>query len=153
MPPRKLHGCIPVDVGEQPQAEALRVGGVGEAIHGHGGLGGVECLPHALVQLVVGDGAPEGWLAVGDGLQVWGDRTGYWVRGPRVAHSSTSSLGRCMRVFLYLSVGVTVLCSHVWYDLKLAESSGITYSGVWKNIPRSFSFSSQRSRPAWLASD
>ena len=53
-----------------PQAEALRVGGVGEAIHRHGRLGGMECLPNALVELVVGDGAPEGRLAVGDGLQV-----------------------------------------------------------------------------------
>lgn len=70
MPPREFHSRIPVDIGEQPQAEALRVGGVGEAIHRHGGLRGVECLPNALVQLVVGDGAPEGWLAVGDGLQV-----------------------------------------------------------------------------------
>lgn len=70
MPPREFHSRIPVDIGEQPQAEALRVGGVGEAIHCHGGLRGVECLPNALVQLVVGDGAPEGWLAVGDGLQV-----------------------------------------------------------------------------------
>lgn len=70
MPPREFHSRIPVDIGEQPQAEALRVGGVGEAIHRHGGLRGVECLPNALVQLVVGDGAPEGRLAVGDGLQV-----------------------------------------------------------------------------------
>lgn len=70
MPPCQLHSCVPVDVGEQPQAEALRVGGVGEAIHRHGRLGGVECLPDALVELVVGDGAPEGRLTVGDGLQV-----------------------------------------------------------------------------------
>ena len=70
MPPCQLHSRVPVDVGEQPQAEALRVGGVGEAIHRHGRLGGMECLPNALVELVVGDGAPEGRLAVGDGLQV-----------------------------------------------------------------------------------
>lgn len=42
---RQLHSRVPVDVGEQPQAEALRVGGVGEAIHRHGRLGGVECSP------------------------------------------------------------------------------------------------------------
>lgn len=70
VPPCQLHSRIPVDIGEQPQAEALRVGGVGEAVHGHGRLRGVECLPDALVELVVGDGAPEGRLAVGDGLQV-----------------------------------------------------------------------------------
>lgn len=83
VPPRELHGRVPVDVGEQAEAEALRVGGVGEAVHRHGGLRGVEGLPHALVQLVVGDGAPEGRLAVGDRLKVWGDRPGYWVRDPQ----------------------------------------------------------------------
>ena len=41
----------------------------------------MECLPDTLVELVVGDGTPEGRLAVGDGLQVWGDRPGRWVRG------------------------------------------------------------------------
>lgn len=82
VPPRELHSRVPVDVGEQPQAEALRIGGVGEAVHGHGRLRGVECFPNALVQFIVGDGAPEGWLAVGDRLQVWGDKPGYWVRGP-----------------------------------------------------------------------
>lgn len=82
VPPRELHGRVPVDVGEQPQAEALGVGGVGEAVHGHGRLRGVECFPNALVQFIIGDGAPEGRLAVGDRLQVWGDKPGYWVRGP-----------------------------------------------------------------------
>lgn len=77
--PRQLHCCIPVDVGEQPEAEALRIGGVGEAVHSHGWLRGVERLPDTLVQLVVGDGAPEGRLAVGNWLQVqvimcWGHR-------------------------------------------------------------------------------
>lgn len=70
MAPGELHGRVAVDVGQQPQAEALRVGGVGEAIHGHGGLRGVEGLPHPLVELVVGYGAPEGRLTVGHGLQV-----------------------------------------------------------------------------------
>lgn len=36
--PRKLHGRIPVDIGQQAQAEALRVGGVSEAIYCHGWL-------------------------------------------------------------------------------------------------------------------
>lgn len=70
MAPGELHGRVPVDVGQQTQAEALRVGGVGEAIHGHGGLRGVESLSHPLVELVVGYGAPEGRLAVGHGLQI-----------------------------------------------------------------------------------
>lgn len=110
MPPCELHSRVPVDIGEQPQAEALRVGGVGEAVHGHGGLGGVEGLPDALVQLVVGNGAPEGWLAVGDRLQVWEDTSGDWVRGPRVAYSSTRSPGCSVRLFLCLSERVTILC-------------------------------------------
>lgn len=68
--PRELHGRVPVDVGQQTEAEALGIGGVSEAIHGHGGLGGVESLSHPLVELVVGYGAPEGRLAVGHRLQI-----------------------------------------------------------------------------------
>ena len=34
MPPGHLHGGVPVDVGQQAQAEALGVGGVCEAVHG-----------------------------------------------------------------------------------------------------------------------
>ena len=67
---RHLHGGVAVDVGQQAQAEALRVGRVGEAVHRQRGLRGVEGLAHALVQLVVGDGAPEGGLRVGHRLQV-----------------------------------------------------------------------------------
>lgn len=70
VPPCELHRRIPVHIGQQPQAETLRVGGVGETVHSHGGLRGVERLPDTLVQLIVRDGAPEGWLTVGDGLQV-----------------------------------------------------------------------------------
>lgn len=70
VPPGQLHGRVPVDVGQQAQAETLRVGGVSEAIHGHGGLRGVESLPHPLVELVVGYGAPEGRLAVSHRLQI-----------------------------------------------------------------------------------
>jgi hypothetical protein len=33
----------------------------------------MECLPNALVQLIIGDGAPECRFAVGDRLQVCGD--------------------------------------------------------------------------------
>lgn len=33
----------------------------------------MECLPNSLVQLVVGDGAPEGRLTVSDWLEVCGD--------------------------------------------------------------------------------
>lgn len=60
----ELHGRVAVHVGQQAQTEALRVGGVCESVDGQGGLGGVEGLSHALVELVVRDGAPEGRLAV-----------------------------------------------------------------------------------------
>lgn len=66
----QLHGCIAVDVGQQTQAEALRVGGIREAVHRQGGLRGVERLSYSLVQLVVGNRAPERWLTVRDWLKV-----------------------------------------------------------------------------------
>lgn len=70
MPPGHLHRGVPVDVAEQAQTEAFRVGRVGEAVDGERRLRGVERLSHPLVELIVGYGAPEGRLAVGDGLQV-----------------------------------------------------------------------------------
>lgn len=66
----------------------------------------MECLPDALVQLIVGDGAPEGRLAVGDGLQVCGDRPGRWVRGPQVPSSLMGSPGCSRRLFPHLSGGL-----------------------------------------------
>lgn len=70
MSPGHLDRGVSVNVGEQPQAEALRVGGVREAVDGQRGLGGVEGLSHPLVQFVVGYGAPERWLTIGDWLEV-----------------------------------------------------------------------------------
>lgn len=70
MSARELHCGVAVDVGEQAQAEALGVGRIRKSVHREGGLGRVKDLPHALVQLVVGDGAPEGGLAVRDWFQV-----------------------------------------------------------------------------------
>lgn len=70
MPARELHCGVAVDVGEQAQAEALGVGRICKSVHGEGGLGRVKDLSHTLIQLVVGDGAPEGGLAVCDGFQV-----------------------------------------------------------------------------------
>lgn len=83
MSARELHGGVAVDVGEQTQAEALRVGRVREPVHRQRGLGGVEGLADTLVQLVVGYRAPEGRLAVGHRLQVW-------VRGERDRISGSS---------------------------------------------------------------
>lgn len=67
---REFHCCISVHVRQQTKAEAFRVGWVGEPIHGHRGLGGVESLPHSLVEFIVGYRAPESWLAVGNRLQI-----------------------------------------------------------------------------------
>lgn len=51
---------IPVDIGEQPQAEAVGVvGRVCEAVDDDAGVRGVERLPDPVVELVVNDGAPE----------------------------------------------------------------------------------------------
>lgn len=70
MSAHELHCGVAVDVGEQAQAEALGVGRICKSIHREGGLGRVKDLSHALVQLIVGDGAPKGRLTVCDWLQV-----------------------------------------------------------------------------------
>ena len=71
MSPGHLHSGIAVDIGQEAQTEALRVGGVREAVHSEGRLWGMECLPHPLVQLIVGYGAPEGRLWIGHRLQIY----------------------------------------------------------------------------------
>lgn len=71
MSARQLHRRVAVHVGQQAQAEALRVGRIREAVHRQRGLRGVEDLSDPLVQLVVGNGAPEGRLTVGHWLKVW----------------------------------------------------------------------------------
>lgn len=86
--PGHLHRGVPVDVGQQAKAEALRVGGIGEAVHRQRGLRCVKGLAHPLVQLIVGDGAPEGRLRVGDGLQVC---TGRSDQTPSLGSESTAS--------------------------------------------------------------
>lgn len=70
MSPRHFHRCVSVDVAEQPETEAFRVGRVGESVDCQGRLRGVERLSDPLVELVVHDRAPESWFAVGDGLKV-----------------------------------------------------------------------------------
>lgn len=60
----ELYCRVAVDVGQQAQTEAFRVGGVCESVDCEGRLGGMEGLSHTLVQLVIGDRAPEGRLAV-----------------------------------------------------------------------------------------
>lgn len=66
----ELYCWVAVDVGQQAQTEALRVGGVCESVYCEGGLGSMEGLSDALVQLIVGDGAPEGRFTVRHRLQV-----------------------------------------------------------------------------------
>jgi len=68
--PRLLHHLAAVDVGEEAQAEAVGVAGVGEAIHCDAGLRGVKGLADARVQLVIGDGTPKGGLEVDDRLRI-----------------------------------------------------------------------------------
>ena len=70
VPPRHLDLLGAVDVGQQPEAEALAVGGVCEAVDREAGLRGVERLPHPRVQLVVRDRAPEVWLGVRHWLSI-----------------------------------------------------------------------------------
>ena len=71
VPPGVLDGGVAVDVGQQAEAEAVAVvGGVGEAVHQHAGGGRLEGLAHAVVELVVDDGAPVLGLLVGHGLDV-----------------------------------------------------------------------------------
>ena len=71
VPPGVLDGGVAVDVGQKAEAEAVAVvGGVGEAVHQHAGGGRLEGLAHAVVELVVDDGAPVLGLLVGHGLDV-----------------------------------------------------------------------------------
>ena len=66
MAPGLFHNGVPVDVGEEPQAEPVPLAGVSEPVHGDAGLTGVEGLAHPSVELVVGD---EAGVGVGHGLQ------------------------------------------------------------------------------------
>lgn len=74
VPPGHLHSGVPVNVWQQAQAETLRVWWVCESVHCQRGLRGVERLPHALVELVVGYRAPKGRLWVSHRLQVYSTR-------------------------------------------------------------------------------
>lgn len=67
----ELHGSVAVYIGQQAQAETLRVGRISKPVYCERGLGRVEDFPHPLVQLIVGYGAPERWLTVRHRLQVW----------------------------------------------------------------------------------
>lgn len=64
----ELHCRVAVHIGQQPQTEAFGVGRVCESVYCEGRLRSVEGLSNTLVQLVVGDGAPEGGFTVGHWL-------------------------------------------------------------------------------------
>jgi len=68
--PGLLHHVVPVDVGEDAEAEPFATARVGEAVDGDVVLGGVEVLADPRVHLVVGDAAPVRRLCVGDGLHI-----------------------------------------------------------------------------------
>ena len=70
MPAGHFHLLRAVDVRQKSQTEALLVAGVREAVHCERGLLGMESFTYSRVQLVVGDGAPELRLFVGDGLEL-----------------------------------------------------------------------------------
>ncbi len=59
-----------VHVGEESEAEALRVGRVCEAINSERGLRRVECLAYTGVELIVRHTAPVLWLRVRHRLRV-----------------------------------------------------------------------------------
>lgn len=71
MPPGVFNGGVPVNVGEQPEAEAvLIVGRIGETIHQDAGGGGVERFAHAVVELIVHNRAPVFWFLVSNSLHI-----------------------------------------------------------------------------------
>ena len=89
--PRLLHNVVPVDVGEDAEAEPFATARIGEPVDGDVVLRGVEVLPDASVHLVVGDAAPVGRLGVGDGLHiniVW--ELGVWGGRGEVCHRLAS---------------------------------------------------------------
>lgn len=76
VPPGVLDGGVAVDVGEQAEAEAVAVvGGIREAVDEHAGGGRLEGLAHAVVELVVNNGAPVLGLLVGHGLHICAGNT------------------------------------------------------------------------------
>lgn len=66
-----LHLLSSVDVWQQSQAKALRVGGVCEAVDGEGGLGGMKGLPHTIVQFIICNRAPVGWVHIRHRVGIW----------------------------------------------------------------------------------
>lgn len=71
VPPRVFDGGISVNIGEQPEAEAvLVVGRIGETIHQHARGGGMERFAHTIVELIVDNRAPVFRLLIGNRLNI-----------------------------------------------------------------------------------
>lgn len=82
MPPGVLDGGVAVDVRQQAEAKPVAVvGGVREAVDEHAGGGRLERLSHAVVELVVNNGAPVLGLLVGHGLHVCTGNTSAGSKG------------------------------------------------------------------------
>lgn len=95
VPASHLHGGVAINVGQQAQAEALRVGRICESIHSEGRLRGVEGLPDPLVQLIVSYGAPESRLGVGHWLQVYNKNTQMCVRSYHICLVMKKTITKC----------------------------------------------------------
>lgn len=79
MPSCHFYSSISVNVGEQTQAEPLRVRWVCKAVHSKRGLWGMEGLSNPLVQFIICYRTPKGWLRVGNRLQIWRERNAVWT--------------------------------------------------------------------------
>lgn len=86
--PGVLNGGVPVNVGEQPKAEAvLIVGRIGETVNQHTCGGRVERFAHAVVELIVHNRAPVFWFFISNSLNVCGkERKGSVAHGPCLEH-------------------------------------------------------------------
>lgn len=71
MPSCHFYSSISVNIGEQTQAEPLRVRWVCKAVHSKRGLWGMEGLSNPLVQFIICYRTPKGRLRVGNRLQIW----------------------------------------------------------------------------------
>ena len=71
VPPSVFNSGIPINIGEQPEAETvLIVGRIGETVHQHTCGGGMERFAHAVIELIVDNRAPVFWLLISHRLHV-----------------------------------------------------------------------------------
>lgn len=71
MSPGVFNSRIPVNIGEQPKAEAvLVVGRIGETVHQHTCGGCMERFTHTVVELIVDNRAPVFWFFISNCLNI-----------------------------------------------------------------------------------